>query len=130
MKKVFAFILMLIYGATSFGMTLHMHYCCGKLDKVSLSSKISKACKFETPGHNTVHSKNCCDNKTYEFKIKADQETSSQQVASFELQPINILLGYSLRLFYFQKAPVNFLSAGPPFLSSIPLFITNCVYRI
>ena len=69
-----------------------MHYCCGKLDKVSLSSKISKACKFETPGHNTVHSKNCCDNKTYEFKIKADQETSSQQIASFELQPINTLL--------------------------------------
>lgn len=130
MKKVFALILMLIYGVTSFGMTLHIHYCCGKPDKISLSSKISKTCKFETPGHNTVDSKSCCDNKTYEFKIKADQETISQQIPSFELQPVNTFSGYSSRLLYLQKVPVNFLSAGPPFLSFIPLFITNCVYRI
>ncbi len=121
---------MVIYGVTSFGMTLHLHYCCGKLDKVSLSSKISAACKFETTGDNkTIHNKSCCDNKEFELKIKADQETSSQQILSFELQPVNTP-GYSSRLLYLQKAPVNFLYTGPPFLSSIPLFITNCVYRI
>ena len=122
---------MVIYGVTSFGMTLHLYYCCGKLDKVSLSSKTSGACKFETGGNNqTIHNKSCCDNKEFELKIKADQETSSQQILSFDHQLANTLFGYLSRLLYLQKAPVNFLSTGPPFLSSIPLFITNCVYRI
>ena len=127
MKKLLALILMLVYGVTSFGMTLHMHYCCGKLDKVSLSSKEIKSCKFET----TIHSKGCCDNKNYELKIKADQEPGSRQPTTFLFQTPTLFPLYLSNLLTLEKRPVTLLSNGPPIIfSDTPLFIKYCIYRI
>ncbi len=127
MKKLFAIFLMLVYGVTSFGMTLNMHYCCGKLDKVSFSSNQTKACKSTA----TIHSKGCCDNKKFELKIKADQETGSKQTTTFSFQPLNLFSLYSSNIFLIEKSPLNVLSTGPPLtLSATPLFIKYCIYRI
>ncbi len=127
MKKLFAIFLMLVYGVTSFGMTLHMHYCCGNLDKVSFSPKEIKTCKSTA----TIHSAGCCNNKNLELKIKADQETGSKQITTFSFQPLNLFFPYSSNLFLLNKKPLDVLSTGPPLsLSATPLFIKYCVYRI
>jgi hypothetical protein len=128
MKKFFAFILIVLYSATSFGMTLHMHYCCGKLDKVSFSSKSSYNCKFYKA---TINSKSCCDNKDFEIKMKIDQEASSNHFVSFEQQPFVSLHLYTSHLFFLYKVPFNILTSGPPpIVSATPLFIQYSVYRI
>jgi hypothetical protein len=126
MKRLFSLILLLVYGVTSFGITLHLHYCCGKLDKLSFVSKAPTACKFE----NSIHNKGCCNNKDYELKIKADQDVSSNQIISFAHLPFTLFPVSSSNLFFFQKEP-NLLSKGPPLiLIPIPLFIKYCDYRI
>jgi len=126
MKKLFAVLLMLVYGVTSFGMTLHLHYCCGKVDKISLSYKGVTNGTSET----FIHSKGCCDSKEYELKIKADQEAGPGQIILLPHHPVIAFAAYTFHLPDFQKIPVNFLSTGPPVISRIPLFIQYCIYRI
>ena len=125
MKKLFALLLILAYGVSSFGMTLHMHYCCGKLDKISLSSKVSAGSKFET----SVQGKSCCGDKEYQLKIKVDQEAGSKQVSSYSIAPVVLFPAYGSNVLYFQKTTADLPSTGPP-LSQVPLFIKYCIYRI
>ena len=127
MKKLVAFILIVAYSVNSFGMTLHLHYCCGKLDKISLSSKAPTACKVKTVMENT----GCCNNKEFELKIKVDQEAGSQQIISFAPQQLISFPVYSSQLFFSPKMFVSPVSTGPPlFLWTTPLFIQYCNYRI
>ncbi len=72
MKKAFIILLMLMYGASSFGMSLHFHYCCGKLDKVDFSSLKNKQC--DSGKYHNMGGKPCCDNKQVSLNIKSDQD--------------------------------------------------------
>ena len=69
MKKLLAFILIMVYGLSSTGMTVHFHYCCGKLDKVSLEPVKGK-CELST----NHKSKPCCDSKQVTLKLKGEQQ--------------------------------------------------------
>jgi len=125
MKKLFAIVLLLVYGLSSSGMSVTLHYCCGKLDKISLYPKYD-GCK---PGK--ISKKGCCDNKELNFKIKADQETTShKQVSSFSAANTiqnSITAGTDI---IFRYTAVNEYSTGPPAFHSSPLLILNCVFRI
>lgn len=69
MKKLLAFILIMVYGLSSSGMTVHFHYCCGKLDKVSL-----EPVKGKCESSSLVKPKKCCDSKQVELKLKGEQQ--------------------------------------------------------
>ncbi len=47
-------------------MTLHFHYCCGKIDKVDFAPLKKDNC----PVTKHLDNKSCCDNKHIELKIK------------------------------------------------------------
>jgi hypothetical protein len=126
MKKLLTLFVILVYGAASVGATLHLHYCCGKLEKITFSAAHNKACPKKDDAF-----KRCCDSKQVDFKIKADHEPGAKWIyVNKDLTPPFHTAAYYL-LTPTQKIPVNEYATGPPLASSpIPLFIKNCVYRI
>lgn len=66
MKNLVAILLLLIYSFSSMGMTLHFHYCCGKIDKIDFTPVKKDGCPYAKH----LDNKSCCDNKTVDLKIK------------------------------------------------------------
>jgi hypothetical protein len=74
MKKLLIILLLVVYGSSSFGMTLNFHYCCGRLDKIDFTAAAVNDCgKSQDPA---MGSAPCCDNKTISLKITSEQETA------------------------------------------------------
>ncbi|HJW15987.1 MAG TPA: hypothetical protein VJ499_02655 [Flavisolibacter sp.] len=127
MKKILVIALLLVYGFSSTGMTLQLHYCCGKLKSVELAP-------VKDPGCGSKHkmgSKPCCETKNINAKSKADQDNyrlvykianPSAPVLWHGIEP-----GISLNAPDLQFTP--HLYASPPLLSR-SLFLLNKVFRI
>jgi len=81
MKKIIAIALLLLYGAASSGMTVQFHYCCGKLDNVSLAVANDTHCGMK----HKMGSKSCCATKLLSLKIKAEQQAAKVFQTSFGL---------------------------------------------
>ncbi len=117
-----------MYGASSYGMTLHFHYCCGKLDKVDFTPAKEKFCGSSSI--NKIGAEPCCDNKQVEIKIKSEQDPAKVFHSSFHCEAATPFYHN-----YFVLSPLenkNLLPEvfAPPSLFSEPLFILNCVFRI
>lgn len=126
MKKILVIVLMLVYGLSSTGATVHLHFCCGKLDDISFSSIEKKTCSTKT-----VSTKKCCDSKHVELKVKADQEPGAKWIMVLKDPSTSVYTTSYYLLAPTKKIPVNAYATGPPLPASlVPLFIKNCVYRI
>jgi hypothetical protein len=124
MKKLLVIVLLLVYGVSSSGMTLHLHYCCGKLDQIDLSPV-----KHTCGGENKPGKKSCCDNKELNFNLKADQT------------PVKLLVP-TFHSFAVKPTPVEFHLSGPAQTKGLQLQIFAppplrrdfntlfCIYRI
>lgn len=124
MKKVLVIVLLLVYGVSSSGMTLHLHYCCGKLDRIDLSPV-----QHHCGGENKVSKKSCCDNRALTFDLKADQTAVKLLVPAFQslaIKPVPVEFPVS--------APAETKGVRPRIVAPPPLqkdFNTLfCVYRI
>lgn len=89
MKKLLVIMLLCVYGFSATGATLHFHFCCGKLDDISLVPAGEAACKMKEAEPQKAHcakmakpaeKKNCCDEKQVSFKVK-DVHAHSQAQA-------------------------------------------------
>ena len=118
--------LLLVYGFSSSGMTMNLHYCCGKLKSISWSSVPGKGCGKD----HKMGSKPCCETKQIGSKEKGDQENPqfiSKKVILFTeaIRPpgeVSIIRHLPLQS--------GFVPLAPPAISSPPLFILHCIYRI
>ncbi len=128
MKKYIIILLMLVYGLPSTGASLHLHFCCGKLDDVSFSITHKSGCTEEE-----TDNKVCCNNVALDLKIDADQEPLAK------LMPLpNLVPAITSHFYTWQNAilpaaamytanPVH----GPPLAGGmLPVYIRNCVFRI
>lgn len=127
MKKFLAIALLMIYGFSSSGMTISLHYCCGKLKKVEWSPVKEEKCAM---GHKKMGKKPCCETKEINAKQQADQEHFLAAVKHFKQvseasKPLTIV--HILQPVNRQVSPVAF--APPPYDTS-PLFLLNRVFRI
>jgi hypothetical protein len=128
MKKLFIILIMLVYGLSSSGMSVNLHFCCGKLDDISFSSQKEKGC---TKDEDSFSKKRCCDDKHLEFKLKSDQEPSTKWIQTYKQLTAPIFTTASYIFWQPQHQPVNELATGPPLgASRLPLFIRNRVFRI
>ncbi|MBD0350811.1 MAG: hypothetical protein M3342_09125 [Bacteroidota bacterium] len=127
MKKIGIILILMLYGASSFGITVHFHYCCGKLDKIDFTPPKDNHC-----GNGKTHkmgSKPCCDNKQVAFKITGEQNVAKVYQSSFHFDAVK-----PFHQDYFVSSPLkskNLLPeifAPPP--SSQPLFILHRIFRI
>jgi hypothetical protein len=124
MKKFLVIILLLVYGVSSSGMTLHLHYCCDKLDKIDLSPV-----KHSCGGENKISKKSCCDNKELSFNLKADQTAVKLLVPAFQspaIKPTQAEFHISSSFKAKKSEPQIF--APPPLEKNLHTLF--CIYRI
>ena len=127
MKKLFIIVLMMIYGLSSSGITISLHYCCGKLDGVSFSGKQERTCEMG----NHFKKSGCCNDKQVSASFNSEQQAATKWVQSAKqtiAAPVYHVLNTSFKGYV---VSVNRLARGTPkHLPPIPLFIKNCVFRI
>jgi len=128
LKKFIVAILLIVYGISSSGMTLYVHYCCGRLDSINFSWTNNKKCPFAS---NSLR-QGCCSSKQVELKIKSDHQPEySVQSISKPLTTHQILILSTEIASYTLPFPiVAYSSTSPPFQKNISLYKLNCVYRI
>jgi hypothetical protein len=121
-KKILVILLLLVYGFSSTGMTLHFHYCCGKLDKVDFAAPARKHCAGEE--NKKMGSKPCCENKELNLKITTTQNSGKVLYPSFTSIAI-----YPVQSYIFLPASVIPKKIISGFFGSPPLSTDlNCLY--
>lgn len=127
MKKLLVSILVLLYGLSSSGMSVYVHYCCGKIDKVDFSADGKMSC----PAGDHPPKKGCCDSKEFSLKIKDTYTNGALQFSFKQLQPETILVPV------YMEAPVLFSgsrllcsNSSPPILPCPDLTVLYGVFRI
>jgi hypothetical protein len=129
MKQISALFLMLLYVLPTFGNTLSMHYCGGKLASVSFGYSVSKKCGCDV----NSTKEGCCDDKSYQLNTLDKQYKSPQfQILSDNKTPL-IAPVYPSFILAFNCIDLSSFSPEdhhPPNKNQIPLFVLNQVFRI
>ena len=127
MKKVLLFLLMFTYSLSSIGMTISLHYCCGKLDGVSFSAKHDSNCAKS----NEVKKSKCCNDQQVSLKINSEYQQPVQAGSFYKTFVAIPSPSPAFTSFGRQAFLINSHATGtPPPLPSIPLFIKYCIFRI
>jgi len=117
-----------MYGTSSFGMTVHFHYCCGKLKAVDFQSPKKKDCPAGKMQH--MGTKPCCDDTKVDVKLTGEQAPTAIFHPSFHTDAVlPVHHDYFISSPFVGKKLVPEIFAPPP-QSTQPLFILNCVFRI
>ena len=129
MKKFTVISLICIYALATMGFSLKEFYCCGKLKSVSLAIETATT---EKCSKGDSKSDDCCQNKYQFFKLK-DNHVASAHVAT----PLNSFSdlhtfspSYPSISFATQYIDVINGSHAPPLYTGVPIYLSNCVFRI
>ena len=139
MKKLFATILAVIYLSTSMGMTVHLHYCMGKLFSWGLANPDKEEncgrCgmpKSNTDSHCKTIKSGCCKDTHTIVKLDKDQKAAESAYKFFTLS-FDAVSGSLANLpdRYVASFIVDYPTTNaPPDPDKVPLFIRNCNFRI
>ena len=129
LKKFVAIFFLLIYGFTSVGATVHIHYCMGKYVGASLwQSKNEKCGKC---GMVEKNKKGCCKDEHKQIKLSTDHQKA------FTAFNYNTLISPAIVSDFikvtFPQKQINALLPkvnAPPPKQAIPIYILNCIFRI
>lgn len=150
MARIFSILLILVYAFSATGATVHLHYCCGKLQKLAVHDEEKHddancpLCLKKTAKKKRAP---CCTNDhcgkdqsarghCHSVKIEAKKTTEAHLAGSGK----NLAKIYPLELLVFTFAhliglpsdvryTVQTADGGPPDIP-VPLFIQHCTYRI
>lgn len=127
MKRIIVILLALIYGASSSGMTLHIHFCCGKVDKIDFVP-VQRQCGMS----HKMTTKKCCSDKEVSLKIHSEQKAEFATVSfTGANQQAKILFNYwIIEEIVFTDPLICFSDHAPPSGYDVPVHILHCVYRI
>jgi hypothetical protein len=125
-KRIAVILLLLIYTASVYGITINKFYCCGKLASVSLSvSSAPKSDCKETSGSD------CCKTVKANFKVKDNHVSAKTDLTlnnSFALViPVFSIPTLAERIALKETSAYN--SQAPP-VQRDPLYILYSNYRI
>lgn len=133
MKKLLSGFLLILYLGTSSGLTLHTHYCMGRLAGWSLGYELPDICGKCGMNKSEGKDKGCCRDEHHVLKTSVDQKTLG---SSFSL---NLALAATVLpalhpepvyLHFQDRALPAPLNAVPPPLNTVAVYIRNCVFRI
>ncbi|QTE38201.1 hypothetical protein J3L18_03775 [Mucilaginibacter gossypii] len=131
-KKLFVTFLAMLYLGVSSGATLHYQYCMGRLVKVALwHDEQSKKCNTCGMNYQGKAAKKCCTDKHQQLK---SEKSSSLTYSQIGLGTSPALLVIPL----FGLVPYNYLplkishpvGQSPPLVTTLPVFLRNCTFRI
>lgn len=126
MKKLVAIFMILLFGVSSSGATIQLHYCCGKLKTISFGSIHEKDCGMQ----GEMGSKPCCETKS----ISAKEQASEHEVFTINpgiqspVEPGWCTDVTNLPVYVPQTATVPFAPPSPPLAQDI--CVLHCVFRI
>ena len=127
MKQISILIFSVFYLLVSTGISFKLHYCGGKIERISFNqSKIKQCCGGATM------SKNCCQNKTISLKA-AEKHTINPCInvdySNFlALHPVKI--DNTSHLFNCNTKFFAFNSHSPPSPEACPIYLKNRILLI
>lgn len=127
MKKFLVVLLLLVYGFSVTGTSLHLHYCCGKLHQIDFAPAKKDRCD---DGHMRMKSKaSCCKEKEVAFKISGEQVHVKNFLPKFAVPAFSSILPLQLLCAGVEITPFahHRFPASPPHSSLHTLY---CVFRI
>lgn len=128
MKKASIIVLLSIYTLSIFGISIKEFYCCGNLKTVTLSV----ASQEKDQGEMANTKSGCCETKYHFFKIKDShlvKGASTLPAKTFTDFIPFIFIEPKTKIINGQPLAING-SHAPPILSRVPIYISNCVFRI
>src|SRR6476661_6176091 len=129
MKKAVVTILAVLYFITSTGTTIQIHYCMGKL----ISWKVNPDEKTDICSKCGMKSKKgCCEEKYQVIKIDQDQKKVNPITTSIN-SPQIILHNYYTEFsynYFSNSSKETYYNHAPPLDLCVPIYISNCVFRI
>lgn len=130
MRKIFIFILAVVYLAASTGVMMQRHYCMNRLVGWSLTQQQDDMCN-KCGMDKSDKKKGCCNDEAIKVKISDDQQSNFITV-HFESPVYPAVHDHVV---YESLLPVSSLHKyitghGPPGDPAIPVFLRNNVFRI
>ncbi|MCA0382080.1 MAG: hypothetical protein LCH58_07975 [Bacteroidetes bacterium] len=128
MKKLLTILLLSLYGLSVSGMSVHLHYCCGKVAGMSIGyeKQTEKGCKH---GMKKTMPGCCIDDQ---INIDTDDNQGSAHTVAVPEVPV-ALLQHSFATItvpvYNSNSTTNAAIRGSPPLHTVPLYLANCVFR-
>ncbi len=129
MKKIALIVLVSIYSMATFGISLKGFYCCGNLTSVSLSlsgqSKQDRDKNSEKEG--------CCKTSYQFFKVSEKHFASNEvSVPATHFAFIHFFTNGDHKVSFLPAHTAYFDNSthAPPLYHGIPVFLSNCVFRI
>ena len=122
---------MLVYGVSSSGMSITLHYCMSEFAGWELSAEPSSA-PCDTCGMKKQDRKGCCHDEKKTVKSEKDQKNVEQSL-SFVKAPVTFInSNYSLYAssYLLNTAKELPFSHTPPLPPTVPYYIYNCNFRI
>ncbi len=127
MKKIVLLLLICNYSLATMGFSLKEFYCCGKLKSVTVELNPNKKQTC-----NKGDGSGCCDNKYQFYKVK-DNHLSGKVV---DISPKYVtdldLFTSEVQSTAFVTHEVDVINGrhAPPLYTGVPIYISNCVFRI
>jgi len=124
MKKIFLILLICAYALSTVGVGFKEFYCCGKLKStfIALTDNSKANCTMD----------GCCKTKYQFLKLKDNHLASADiymPVKHFAALPFHTTT-YNIISFAQQAAHINGSHAPPLYDDDLPLYLSNCVFRI
>jgi hypothetical protein len=129
-KKAAVILLLLIYGSSTAGATVHLHYCMNEFVGWSLLAEQNGTCG--KCGMEEDESEGCCKNEHRHFQLKTDhQKTSEVHLPDLAFSPLARLTDNNSGLFIAVLINERYpLCHAPPGVRSASLHILNCLFRV
>ena len=127
MKKFALALMVLFYGLSSSGMTISLHFCCGKLDRVSLNNRQHQQ---DCPMGKKAGRSKCCHDQQLSVKVQSDQPPVA---IDYQVQKV-ALAGMQVYTVYASNPPPAGAVIVPltsyPFPPPVPVYLMQRVFRI
>ena len=124
--------LLVIYGSTSVGATIHMHYCMGKLADWGLERKDSKTCPKCGMDKSETKDNGCCKYKHTLLKSTIDQKVTESAFQVIQLMAAALPVSFIeiISHDFLSVTEENPISHAPPRSSRVAVYVRNCVFLI
>lgn len=133
MRKLLSGLLLLIYLGTSTGLTLHTHYCMGRLAGWSLGLELPDICGKCGMDKSEGKDKGCCRDEHRVLKTSVDQKILGASYSLNLLLTAPVLPALHTDLLHFRLQDLDVptpMNGVPPPINSIAVYLRNCVFRI
>ncbi|MBS4043372.1 MAG: hypothetical protein KGZ59_06105 [Chitinophagaceae bacterium] len=124
MKKIILILLVFCYATTSFGVSLNLFFCCGKLKTISVVTQANhdKVCK---------KSKECCKYQVIDLKVDVDQKNTVESTFSAPSTILVPTIYNSLTVYCISNLKKNVIrQISSDIIGISSLYIFYCVFRI